>query len=131
MARLLDVMNKREIGVIKTNDGNSEFNARKQQNSHTSLIDFTLLFIEVYRIHSNSLEYLNISEWFSLSNKFHRMGYIYISVSITLYGPRFLTLQVKIASLPMATDWFGIIPTNSGFCERKLPEIGGRRGTRV
>ena len=59
------------------------------------------------------------------------MGYIYIIVSITLYGPRFLTLQVKIASLPMATDWFGIIPTNSGFCVRKLPENRGRRGLRI
>ena len=52
-------------------------------------------------------------------------------MKITLYGPRFLTLQVKIASLPMATDWFGIIPTNSGFCVRKLPENRGRRCTRI
>ena len=48
--------------------------------------------------------------------------YWYLCNEITLYCPRFLTLQVKIASLPMATDWFGIVPTNSGFNVRKLPK---------
>ena len=35
--------------------------------------------------------------------------------SLTLYGPKLFTLQVNTASLPMATDWLGIVPTNSGF----------------
>ena len=58
----------------------------------------------------------SISRNMNLSRK---MRYEYQIVhnhrALTLYGPKLFTLQVNTASLPMATDWLGIVPTNSGF----------------